>query len=135
VTPTRVLAIDPGRWKCGVALVDSEDGLLERAVIPRQDLATVVPDWCARHQPQLILLGSGTGSRGLNELLSPLPVPLKRVAERDTTRLARARYFSEHPPRGWRRLLPVGLQTPPIPIDDYAAWMIAEQFLSSPLID
>jgi RNase H-fold protein (predicted Holliday junction resolvase) len=134
-TPTRVLAIDPGRWKCGVAVVDREAGLLERAVIPRDELPPLIRDWCPRHQPQLILLGSGTGSRGLNELLSPSPVPVKRVAERDTTRLARARYFSDHPPRGWRRLLPVGLQTPPIPIDDYAAWMIAEQFLSSPLID
>jgi hypothetical protein len=134
-TPTRVLAIDPGRWKCGLAVVDAADGLLERAVVPRERLPDVVPDWCRRHEPQLVLLGSGTGSSGLPGLLSDLPVPLRRVPERDTSRLARARYFADHPPRGWRRLLPVSLQTPPAPIDDYAAWMIAEQFLSGPLID
>jgi RNase H-fold protein (predicted Holliday junction resolvase) len=133
--PTRVLAIDPGRWKCGLAVVDTADGLLERGVVPREQLAEIIHAWCARHQPHLVLLGSGTGSRGLSELLGSLPVPLQRVAERDTTRLARARYFSDHPPRGWRRLLPVSLQTPLVPIDDYAAWMIAERFLSRPPVD
>jgi hypothetical protein len=52
------------------------------------------------------------------------------VPEAYTTLRARRRYFDEHPLRGWRRLFP-GLQTPPIPIDDYAAVLIAEDYLSS----
>jgi RNase H-fold protein (predicted Holliday junction resolvase) len=135
VSPTRILAIDPGREKCGLAAVDTALGLLQRAVIPRGDLPTLLHDWCERHHPTLILLGSGTGSRDLAALLTDLPVPLQIVPERDTTRRARERYFSENPPRGWRRLLPSTLQTPPVPIDDYAAWVLAEQYLSGPSID
>lgn len=135
MSPTRVLAIDPGRHKCGVAVLDAELGLLERAVLPRLQLPVLLLDWCDRHHPHLILLGSGTGSRDLLSLLSGLPVPLQRVPERDTTRRARERYFAENPPRGWRRLLPVTLQTPPVPIDDYAAWLLAEQYLNAPSVD
>jgi hypothetical protein len=57
------------------------------------------------------------------------------VPERDTTRRARERYFADHPPRGWRRLIPLSLQTPSVPIDDYAAWIIAEQFLAGSPVD
>jgi hypothetical protein len=51
------------------------------------------------------------------------------VDERETTLRARALYFADHPPRGWRRLIPLGLQLPPRPIDDYAAILIARRFL------
>ena len=43
---------------------------------------------------------------------------------------ARELYFREHPPRGWRRLVPTGLQLPPVPVDDYAAILIARRFLA-----
>lgn len=133
--PRRVLAIDPGREKCGVAVLDMAAGLLERAVVARGELQTVLHEWCVRHQPDLLLLGSGTGSRELLPLLSDLAVPLQRVSEQHTTRRARARYFAEHPPCGWRRWLPLSLQAPPIPVDDYAAWIIAEQFFSQLPVD
>lgn len=129
--PTRVLAIDPGRDKCGLALLDAREGLLERAVVPREELLTALRDWCEQHQPHLLLLGRGTGGRELLTHLQGLLIPLRRVPERNTTRRARERYFTDHPPRGWRRLLPRSLQTPPVPIDDYAAWIIAEQFLEA----
>jgi hypothetical protein len=125
----RVLAIDPGREKCGLAAVDAAEGLLERAVVPRSRLPDTLRDWCARHRPDLLLLGSGTGSHDLLIPLGDLPVPLRQVPERDSTRLARERYFTHHPPRGWRRLIPRSLQTPPVPVDDYAAWVLADQFL------
>jgi RNase H-fold protein (predicted Holliday junction resolvase) len=133
--PMRILAIDPGRIKCGLAVLDAGAGLLERGVVPRAELVAILREWCARYQPEIVLLGSGTGAADLPELLTDLPVRVRRVPERDTTRLARARYFADHPPRGWRRLLPTTLQTPPVPVDDYAAWLIAEQFLRCPSID
>jgi hypothetical protein len=50
------------------------------------------------------------------------------VDETDTSYRARALYFADHPPRGWRRLVPLGLQLPPRPIDDYAALLIARRY-------
>src|SRR5215218_9865491 len=105
--PTRVLAIDPGRWKCGVAVVDAAAGLLERAVVSTDELPHLVRELRSRYQPQIILLGQGTGAREIAAALVELSLPLRWVSERDTTRGARARYFAEHPPRGWRRLLPL----------------------------
>jgi RNase H-fold protein (predicted Holliday junction resolvase) len=131
----RVLAIDPGHEKCGLAVLDAEAGLLERRVVSRRELPAVVRDWCGRYQPDFLLLGSGTGSRDLLEPLSALSMPLRRVPERETTRGARQRYFLDHPPRGWRRLIPRSLQVPAVPIDDYAAWIIAEQFLAGTTVD
>jgi hypothetical protein len=63
-------------------------------------------------------------------MLEPLGVPVHIIDETDTTYRARALYFAEHPPRGWRRLLPLGLQVPPGPIDDYAAMLIARRYLA-----
>ena len=128
-THRRVLAIDPGRQKCGLAVLDGEAGLLARAVVPKGELSATVRDWCDRYHPDLLLLGRGTGSREILELLSHLSVPLQRVPERDSTRRARERYFAENPPRGWRRLLPRSIQTPAVPVDDYAARILAEEYL------
>jgi RNase H-fold protein (predicted Holliday junction resolvase) len=126
----RVLAIDPGRDKCGLAVLDAREGLLARAVVSRDDLMSTLTGWCERYRPDLLLLGSGTGSRELRELLRQISLPLQTVTERHTTRIARGRYFAEHPSHGWRRLFPASLQTPPVPVDDYAAWILAEQYLN-----
>jgi RNase H-fold protein (predicted Holliday junction resolvase) len=128
----RVLAIDPGRDKCGLAVVDAREGLLARAVVRRDDLMSTLREWRHRYRPELLLLGSGTGSRELRELLKQVSLPVQSVSERHTTRLARQRYFADTPPRGWRRLFPTSLLTPPVPVDDYAAWILAEQYLNRP---
>jgi hypothetical protein len=57
-------------------------------------------------------------------------VPIHLVDEYETSRQARGLYFAEHPPAGWRRLIPLGLQLPARPIDDYAAILIARRFLA-----
>ena len=56
-------------------------------------------------------------------------LPFALVDERETTLQARARFFIDHPPRGWRRLMPRGMLLPDRPIDDYAALLIAERYL------
>jgi hypothetical protein len=51
------------------------------------------------------------------------------VNERDSTLEARDLYWKEVPPRGWRRLVPLSLQVPPEPIDDFAAVVLARRHL------
>jgi hypothetical protein len=123
-----ILAIDPGREKCGLALLNARGRALRRAVIPTPLAAAHVAQWHAEHHPDHTLLGAGTGSRALQSLLGDLS---PEIAPEDHTTLdARALYFTDHPPRGWRRFLPRGLLTPPVPIDDYAACAIALAWLS-----
>ena len=127
----RVLAVDPGSDKCGVAVVDSQSGVLAQGVVPTRVVAEIVADWQAQHRAEVLALGGGTATKQVRRLLKELPLPVEVCPEAHTTERARRRYFQENPPRGWRRLVPVSLQTPPIPVDDYAAILIAEDFLAA----
>ena len=39
--------------------------------------------------------------------------------------------MDEHRPKGIARLIPKGMRTPPEPIDDYAAVILAERYLKT----
>jgi len=77
-------------------------------------------------------MGNGTAAAVLCRLYNDLQldIPVRFAEERNTTYKARGRYFAENPPTGIWRLVPLGLQTPPRPVDDYAAWLIGEKYLS-----
>jgi hypothetical protein len=126
-----ILAVDPGRGKCGVA-VCSAAGVLAKAVVSPADLPALVRRWIDAHGVSAVVVGELTGSDAAVRALEPVvgTAAISRVDEAGTTLLARARYFRDHPPRGWRRLLPVGLQTPPEPYDDYVAVLLAERALA-----
>ncbi len=82
-----------------------------------------------RHGVEAIVVGKGTNVAELAARLEGLGLPLVLVDERETTLQARSLYFEDHPPRGWRRMIPRGMQLPPRPIDDYAAVLIARRYL------
>lgn len=125
-----VLAIDPGREKCGVAVAEA-GGVRDRAVVAPQALADLVRAWYGRHGVTDIVIGNRTASGEVAQMLREIvPLPVRAIEEAGTTLRARARYFDEHPPQGWRRLIPRGLLTPPEPYDDYAAVLLAEAALA-----
>jgi RNase H-fold protein (predicted Holliday junction resolvase) len=130
VTRGAVIGVDPGRSKAGYALVDNSGAVIAAGIesIERlhgclSELLTVRPVWA-------LALGRGTNARAVKAALHSLRLPVHYVDEYETSRMARALYFAEHPPRGWRRLIPLGLQLPDRPIDDYAAILIARRFLA-----
>lgn len=125
----RVLAVDPGTTKAGYALLDGE-GLVEaQGIEPIEALPQRLADVLAARPVEVLALGAGTRDAQLLDRLRRLGPPVRLVDERDTSRFARALYFADHPPRGWRRLVPLGLQVPPRPIDDYAAILIGRRYL------
>ena len=131
-----VLAIDPGCCKCGVAVVTRtpSDTLttLHQGVVNSSELRSTVADLSARFAPTEVIIGNGTTcERNLDLVRSVVSVPIRPVDERYTTVLARRRYFRENPPRGLRRLIPVSLQTPGRPYDDFVAIILAERYLVS----
>jgi RNase H-fold protein (predicted Holliday junction resolvase) len=79
-----------------------------------------------------IVVGRGTNAAVVAQAVEPLGLPIRFVDEYETTLRARARYFHDHPPRGWRRLVPRGMLLPDRPVDDYAALLIAERYLQAP---
>ncbi len=125
-----VLGIDPGMRKAGYALLSQDGSVVERGIEPIDRLGARVASLLAAHSVVTLAVGAGTNARRVAAELSPLGIPLQLVDERETTLRARRLYYAENPPRGWQRLLPLGLRFPPRPIDDYAAELIARRFLA-----
>jgi RNase H-fold protein (predicted Holliday junction resolvase) len=96
---------------------------------PTESLAQRVRTLVEAHAPIAIALGGGTNGAAIAALLADTGVPIHITDEVATTLRARARYFADFPPRGWRRFVPRGMLLPPRPVDDYAAVLIAERFL------
>lgn len=140
---TTVVAVDPGSVKCGIAAVrrdaHGQTITLHRAVVPQATLETAVLDLCGRFAPATLLLGDATQSRAIGERLKTAlagRVPLETVDEAHSSEQARVRYLRENAPQGrdlWQRLLPLSLRTPPCPIDDYVAVLLAERWLEKML--
>ena len=125
-----VLALDPGRLKCGLA-VGRPGAVLSRAIVPTGQVPAAVADWVKRYGVTRIIVGGGTGSGPVLAALARVTgLPsVETVEETGTTLEARRRYFRDHPPRGWRRLLPITLQLPPEEYDDYVAELLLERVL------
>lgn len=122
--PLVVIGIDPGK-NIGVAFV-RDDGKLERAhILSLGELVGLELPVAAT-----VVLGNGTGSRDIQQLLTKRHIPFELVDELNTSLEGRKLYFTDHPPKGLLRWLPKGLWSPPRPIDDYAAYAIALRFLN-----
>jgi len=125
--PSSVLALDPGREKCGLAQVRPDGEVWRRAVLPVADAPAAVLSWA--ESDTVVVLGRGTGHKDLARLLREAGVQFLLADERDTTLEARRLYWQANPPRGWRRFLPRGLLVPREALDDWAAVAIARRFL------
>lgn len=125
-----VLAVDPGRSKAGYAVVTSGGAIVARGIEPLEALAARIASLVGAGGIETIALGGGTNSRNVRLLLEGFGLPIHLIDEFETSRAARILYFADHPPRGWRRLVPLGLQLPDRAVDDYAAVAIARRYLA-----
>ena len=128
-----VIGIDPGRSKAGYALLEDSGVVVVAGIESIERLRARLVELLEQRPVHAIALGGGTNARPLKAALDGLGPPIYLVDEHETSRQARSLYFADHPPRGWRRLVPLGLQLPSRPIDDYAAILIARRFLAREL--
>lgn len=131
MTGASILAVDPGTRKVGYAVLARDGTVLAQGIAPNEGLAARFAGLAAEHLPAAVALGQGTNVRLVRLALEGLDLPIALVDERETTLRARELFFADHPPRGWRRLIPRSLQLPPRPIDDYAAILIGRRYLDS----
>ena len=132
-----VLAIDPGRSKCGVAVCTPRDDsdrprILHREVVPTDKLVVNVTALVDAHKPDVVLIGDGTQSATLRKAVAkvlPDGLALHEVPEAFTSQRVRARLQKEWLPKGLIRLLPTGMRPPPKAYDDYVAALLAEDWL------
>ena len=126
-----ILAVDPGRDKCGAAALAGDGTVLWQDVVATADLEEALRRAAETFSPARLVIGNGTTSGNAEQRIrAVLPdLPMKVVDEYRTTEMARARYWQAHPPQGWRRLLPVTMQAPPVPVDDFVAVILARREL------
>lgn len=131
-----VLAIDPGSSKCGMALVRRDDDgklqLLWHLICAPEEVPMQLEEAKKVGTFSTVVVGSGTRSRPLVESVrNQMPsIGVLLVDERDTSLQARERYWEYNPRRGFMRFLPATLFVPKVPIDDFAALVIAERVLA-----
>lgn len=133
--PDVVIAVDPGRDKCGVAVVERGGRVLDKKVIETARLAEVVEALARSRGITTVVLGDRTSHHAAARRLAAITVDggqliIALVDEHRSSDEARGRYWRDNPPRGLARLVPLGLQTPAAPVDDYVAVILAERYFA-----
>lgn len=126
-----ILAIDPGRDKCGFAAMQDDERILRQKVIGTAELAAVVQAAVCEYCPAALVIGNGTTSKSAQKTIKQAVPDLRIIVvdEYRTTEAAKKRYWLVHPPMGWRRFLPLTMQVPPVPVDDFVAVLLAERYI------
>ncbi|MBP3780253.1 MAG: pre-16S rRNA-processing nuclease YqgF [Selenomonas sp.] len=125
-----IAALDPGRDKCGFAVLGQDGKVLFQRVIATVNLITEITTAKAAYGFSRLIMGNGTTSKDARSRLAE--VPELEILIRDeyrTTEMAKGEYWKAHPPKGWRRLLPVTMQVPPVPVDDFVAVILGRRYL------
>ena len=125
------LGIDPGRSKTGLALVDDKGKIVSLHIAESQNINNEILNFTKENCPAQIVLGNGTNSGNICEAVQKmLPnIAIAVVEEAHSTEEARALYWEENPPQGWKKLVPMGMLVPPVPLDAYAAVILVRRFL------
>lgn len=126
-----ILGLDPGRDKCGVAVMIRQEVIYHQIIDSSKAIVTI-QQLAETHAIELIVIGNGTTSQDWQtSIKSELnTVPVVAIDEKNSTLEARDRYWVIYPPQGLQRLIPQGLRVPPRPVDDIVAILLIERYLS-----
>ncbi len=128
-----ILGFDPGKDKCGVAVMGLDRQLQYHEVVSSEEAIAIIGDLYDKYPISLLVMGNQTTSKRwkqqIEEKLSPT-VNIILVDERYSSLEARDRYWLMYPPKGFTKLLPKGMRTPPRPIDDIVAILLIERYLN-----
>ncbi len=127
------IAIDPGNEKTGMALLEESGKLVLKCIPPTPECAEQIRQWIDLYEVSNIVCGNGTNHKYLFKIIQQIGqeynIPTQLVEEAHTTEEARRRYWEYNPPKGLKKLIPLGMQYPPVPVDDFTAWIIGERFI------
>ena len=124
-----VMGIDPGRDKCGLAVLSAAGDIKFQRVVATNELADVIKTLSAQFELSTVILGNGTTHKFAAQKLSDAGLTFQLVDEKHTTEEARRLYWKKNPPTGWRRFLPTSMQVPPEPVDALVAEILVKRFL------
>jgi len=127
-----ILGFDPGRDKCGLAVMGRSDQLHYHQVVSADSAIATIQALRQQFPIALLVMGDQTTAKRWQQKLKsdlPEPLPIVLVDERYSSLEARDRYWQMYPPKGLDRLLPSSFRTPPRPWDDIVAILLIERYL------
>ena len=103
----KLISIDPGKYKCGLVLVDINKKIVNQAVVLNTKfLPKYVKTLTSAENVSKIIIGNGTTSKENIEKLKFIKKDLIVFEEKNTTYRAKKRYFELFPIRGFKNLIP-----------------------------
>ncbi|WNN87272.1 pre-16S rRNA-processing nuclease YqgF [Gloeocapsopsis dulcis] len=128
-----ILGFDPGRDKCGIAVMGLDRKLYYHQVVLATEAIAAIEQLREQFPISLVVIGDQTTAKNWTQKLKTElsePPSIVMVDERYTSLEARDRYWQMFPPQGLQQLLPRGLRQPPKPIDDIVAILLIERYLN-----
>lgn len=129
-----ILGFDPGRDKCGLAVMGQDLQVHYHQVVLAQDAIATIQLLLQKFPISILVMGDRTTSRQwLSQLKAQLPstIAIFMVDEHNSTLEARDVYWQMYPPKGLTKLVPQGLREPPRPIDDIVAILLIKRYLQT----
>lgn len=126
-----LLGVDPGRSKSGLALVYQDGSIAKFTVALMDNFAEELQGFAKEAHVQTIVVGNGTTSEEMQKILQNFfpEAVLHIIEESHSTEEARALYWQLYPPKGLKKIIPLGLQVPPINLDGLAAVILVRRYL------
>lgn len=125
------MGIDPGRDKCGVAVLTAAREIKFQRVVMTEELDSVIKALAAEFELELVILGDGTTHKAAAKKIEATGLTFQIVDEKHTTEEARREYWKKNPPSGWRKFLPTSMQVPPEPVDAIVAEILVKRYLAN----
>jgi RNase H-fold protein (predicted Holliday junction resolvase) len=127
-----ILGFDPGRRKCGLAVMGVDRTLRYHQVVVTEAAIDTIQTLRQRFPISLLIMGDQTTAKDWKQkLTTDLSDPLRivMVDERYSSLEARDRYWQMYPPKGLYGLVPQSFRHISRPIDDIVAILLIERYL------
>ena len=127
------LGIDPGKNKCGFALVEENQTPVFLEIVGTKEFDKFLKELYDEYRFDLIILGTGTYSQKIEKRIKQINlVPVTLIDETNTTIQAEKKYRDEHPLKGYKKFLAKFIDWKPAEdVDHYAALVIAKKYLDA----
>ena len=125
----KLISIDPGKFKCGLVLVDLHKKKVDRAIVLKTELLpNYVKNLNGSENISKVIIGNGTTSRQNIEKLDFIGNDLIIFEEKNTTLRAKKRYFEIFPTKGLKSFLPQEIFIMNKNLDALSALIILEDY-------
>ncbi len=128
-----ILGFDPGRDKCGLAIMDRDRTIHYHQVVAAETAIATVEQLRQTYSILVLVMGNQTTAKAWHKKLQAELSPgleMTLIDERYSTLEAGDRYWQMYPPQGLTRLIPQGMRTLPRPVDDIVAIVLIERYLN-----